>query len=722
MPRKGRIDERKGTRHGMMKDPGSQTRENDDDDLDITPYDYRMAGRSQIISGVYSLTSVSPPVSPFIPEIPQLPDQKRKVKGTISVDVDGYYPQMTVSGSFSQGIKAVVYWIAQLKADKSPNSWTGNIWYKYPDGHAFRYKKVQLTIEGTTPVARVIFSGQGSSDLTCTYKLKSRYFHPAKFEFDWEQNEAPTTSIETWAHPNRPDTLAHETLTIQKVYQRAGFNATQHEGGAVPGSEAGSNAKWSDIELHDAMQSYWSAFKDKPQWSIWVFFASLHDMGSSLGGIMFDEIGPNHRQGCAIFGKSFISLAPSGDPNPTAWKQRMAFWTACHEMGHCFNLAHSWQKSLDASWIPLSDEDEARSFMNYPYNVSGGEQAFFSDFEYRFSDQELLFLRHAPSPFVQPGNAAWFDNHGFEGANELVNSKFNLVLRANRDVNVFEYMEPVTLELKLTNVTHQPQVVKEKILSDSDQMTVIVQGPDGHSREYVPYAHRCWSSGMIVLDPEESLYESLYIYSGTNGWDIAKPGNYMVQVALHLGDGDLLSNPLHVQISPPKGEAETLLSGDFFTDSVGRILAFDGSHVLTSGNDTLRKVRDQLGNRRIGLHANYILGNEVATDSRVLTTRGEGRLAFDIKKAVPKEAEILLRKSLIENTKTAVESFGHIDYKYYTDKYSDWLSGHRKISAAVHAQEVLYDTLAARRVHGRKVLDSVLQGIEDKKAAYTAKR
>ncbi len=34
--------------------------------------------------------------------------------------------------------------------------------------------------------------------------------------------------------------------------------------------------------------------------------------------------------------------------------------------------------------------------MNYPYGVAGGESAFFADFEYRFSDGELLFMRHAP--------------------------------------------------------------------------------------------------------------------------------------------------------------------------------------------------------------------------------------------------------------------------------------------------------------------------------------
>ena len=98
------------------------------------------------------------------------------------------------------------------------------------------------------------------------------------------------------------------------------------------------------------------------------------------------------------------------------WVERMRFWTACHEMGHAFNLAHSWQKAFGTGWIPLLNEPEVRSFMNYPFRVSGGQTSFFSDFAYRFSDQELVFMRHAPERLVQMGNASWFDHHAFEQA------------------------------------------------------------------------------------------------------------------------------------------------------------------------------------------------------------------------------------------------------------------------------------------------------------------
>jgi len=114
----------------------------------------------------------------------------------------------------------------------------------------------------------------------------------------------------------------------------------------VPIAGAGAGAQWSDVEMHDATQVHWSRFANKAQWSPWTLLPSLHEQGPSLGGIMFDDIGPNHRQGTAIFEDAFIATAPAGDPAPAAWAQRMRCWTAAHEMGHACNLAHSWQKSL----------------------------------------------------------------------------------------------------------------------------------------------------------------------------------------------------------------------------------------------------------------------------------------------------------------------------------------------------------------------------------------
>jgi len=54
--------------------------------------------------------------------------------------------------------------------------------------------------------------------------------------------------------------------------------------------------------------------------------------------------------------------------------------------------------------------------MNYPQVFDDtNEDEYWSKFEWKFTNQEYLFLRHAPREFVEPGNSGWFENHGFDG-------------------------------------------------------------------------------------------------------------------------------------------------------------------------------------------------------------------------------------------------------------------------------------------------------------------
>ena len=645
----------------------------------------------------------------------------------LRLDLDGHYTQRTASGTVLRGIGSRVDWIAKL-APSGPNKWVGSIWFKDGDVATFPYTTIRVQVVrsaiSSNRRATVTFSGGGVASRVRVFRFSSRYFHKVNFEFDFVEGEAPTLSINTGAHPNRPAGLPVENLTIQKVYQRSGFDVSVSPGDKVPILGAGANAKWSDNEMHDAMQIFWSRFANISQWAMWVFFASLHEQGNSLGGIMFDSIGPNHRQGTAIFNDSFIANAPAGDPNADAWVKRMIFWTACHEMGHSFNLAHSWQKqhppAWGTPWIPLANEPEARSFMNYPFVVAGGQAAFFSNFEFRFSDSELLFMRHAPQRFVQMGNADWFDNHGFEGALVLPEPTYNLELRVNRERAVFEYLEPVTLELKLTNSSSELQLVDEKLLSTSAALTVVIKKQNQPAQQFVPYANYCYLPKKKVLRPGEAIYDSLFVSAGTNGWDISEPGNYSIQATIQVNGEDIISQPLNLRVAPPRNFEEELLAQDFFTEDVGRIVAFDGSRYLESGTNTLREVVGKLADRRVAIHANIALANSVVTDYKQLVADDEA-LRISIKKPKTEEATAMLSKALIEKPDEAAETLGHIDLKDYTDRACEKLSEEGANAEAAKLQDTLYDTMSTRTVHGRKVLDSVLRDIKNRRDAYDNK-
>jgi len=652
-----------------------------------------------------------------------LPHAAQAGREELRLDVDGTYPQQTASGVAVFGLQRV-HWIATL-TPAAGDSWDGTIFYKDGPAGVFPYTTVNVRVHPNAGSlknrARVRFEAPGGLHRIRWFDYKSRFFHKVDFEFDAAEGEAATTEIDTAAHPNHPAGLPAEQLTIRKVFQRAGFYVSQSPGGTVPIVGACANAQWSDNEMHDAMQVFWSRFSATSQWAMWVFFASLHEQGTSLGGIMFDDIGPNHRQGTAIFNDAFISVPPPNDPNPAAWVQRMIFWTACHEMGHAFNLAHSWQKSLGTPWVPgLANEPEVRSFMNYPFRVAGGESRFFADFEYRFSDAELLFLRHAPERLVQMGNAAWFDHHGFQEANVSPRPALRLDLRVNRNDGIFEYLEPVTLELKLTNDSTEPQIVDANVLRGVESMTVVIKPQGKPAREFTPFGRYCYLPDNVVLYPGESIYAPLSVSTGLNGWDIADPGRYLLQVALHRDVEDLISNELYLRVAPPRSYEEELIAQEVFTEDVGRVLAVRGSEVLSSANDVLRTVVDRLNDRRIAIHAAVALAAPEAKDYKVLTTDPTTTAGLQVKTrdAKPQEARRLLDQALTSRRDDAAETLGHIGYLRETDAASEFLAEAGDPSAAAETQSAAYETLSNRTVGDRKVLSSVLDAVARKRDQY----
>ncbi len=622
----------------------------------------------------------------------------------LRLDVDGRYPQMEASGVINSGLRNRIHWVARLKP-QGTDKMIGNIWYKDGNTASFPYVSVRISINRSADeqkrTVKVAFLGINSHSSSRLYRFESRYFHPVELEFDRVSDVASddaVTEINTCAHPNRPTRLECERLSINTVFQRAGFDVTTSGGnGTIPIDEAGTNSTWSNAEMHDAMQSYWSRFANKPQWATWVLFANLHDSGKGLGGIMFDDIGPNHRQGTALFENSFVSDAPIGDINSEAWVSRMRFWTAVHEMGHSFNLAHSWQKALGTSWTPIQNEAEARSFMNYPFFVNGGATAFFADFENRFSDSELLFMRHAPSRFVQMGNADWFDNHAFEQANVLEKNLFNLQLKINRSVSKYEFLEPIILEMKLSNISSGPLLVDENILTAAHNITVIIKQKGKPAREWHPFVRYLRNISQQVLYPGESVFESLSVSMGINGWDIAEPGQYTVQMLLTVDGGDIISNPVSLQVLPVSSYDAQCCAQDIFSEDVGRILALNGSRELSRGNDILNDLIERLPDSQIARHARIALAIPLVRDYKTLAEKN-GSVVINTITANLDEAEKVLNTVLLNDSDSTANTVGHIEFKKIVDSCTSAFAQHGHESKAKNYSEQSYKTLLSRGV------------------------
>ncbi|WP_336211359.1 hypothetical protein [Nonomuraea sp. LPB2021202275-12-8] len=627
----------------------------------------------------------------------------------LRVDVDGLAPTMTISGTIFKLFVGRLTWIARVTYDAAAHTYNGMITYRDGPPSLLSHTHISARLLGALPggrVARVRFTGGGAPPSTRLYGYRDSHFRTVGIEFDCASDASLVTSYPLHSHPNRPVDLPALTLTVESAYSRQGIRMANTGGGdQIDISEAMNDALWSDLEMHDAMQRHWTKWADVPQWQIWTLFAGRHESGHGLGGIMFDDIGTAQRQGCAIFLNSFISDPPPGDPDALAAVQRMRFWTALHEIGHTFNLAHSWQKSLGAPfgtpWLPSqADEPEARSPMNYPFVVAGGPQAFFSDFYYLFSESELVFLRHAPARFVQHGNAPWFDHHGFEQARASTGGLLQLTLRLNRTSARYEMLEPVTAELKLKNVSAVPLVVDRNILR-SDRLGVVVRREGHEAHQWIPYAQTCTAPDPHVLQPGESLYAPLFLSAGRTGWLIDEPGSYLAYAAVRTDSGDVLSAPLGLRVTRPLSREHERAADDMFTDEVGRVLAFGGSRVMDGAMDALREVTERQPDLAVARHAAACVARVTAVPGRVLEGQGEDR-RFAVTNPQPDVAERMLTMAY-DDMNAAAETFGHIRLTEEVTRVARTLTRRGDERLGGRLADTLADTLEQRAVLGSVV-------------------
>jgi hypothetical protein len=272
---------------------------------------------------------------------------------------------------------------------------------------------------------------------------------------------------------------------------------------------------------------------------------------------------------------------------------------------------------------------------------------------------------------------------------------------------VFEYLEPIVVELKLKNVSSEPRLIPENLLLNNERMTVIVKKDGGQARQHLAFARLCLQERRMVLGPGQPIYESLFVGAGRNGWDLAEPGDYTIQVAVHLDDEDLVSAPLRVRVAPPRSFDEQHLAQDFFSDQVGRVLAFDGSAVLDGANTVLREVTERLPERRVAVHARIALGNAVAGSHKRVEVRGGLEPARPLSELDARivempgdaaEARKQLEPVLTAETQLSAETLGHIDYHEYVDRFASWLAEEGDTRSAAEAMSAMYETLAARGV------------------------
>lgn len=539
------------------------------------------------------------------------------------VDVDRKRPMKRVSGDFYQVSGATVLYFGSFVVNSptvtvTPSTVTieGLGTYTWSAGAP----KLRVTIPRTyifappAPANVQFFRLDNTPGATYVCPFESVYFRTIQYEQDIV-SDVVTPAFTSYNTGSLPSGGPARTLSVAAAYAEAGIEMqTAGVWNVVPISGAGPDSKWTDAEMHAAMETQFSLWKDVPQWKVWLLAAQLHELGPGLYGIMFDQKG-KQRQGCAVF--------HTGIGGTTSDKLRLQLYTYVHELGHCFNLLHSWQKKYAVP--PAPNRPDALSYMNYPWNFPHGANAFWNAFPFQFDDLEVVHLRHAfRNNIIMGGNdfavgAALEDPQAFADPVED-NSGLRLELEAPKS---FAYGEPVVVEIKLRTTDTRGKFVHTQLHPNMGLVQIGIRKPSGEVMKYEPLMEHCMAADVTRLDAERpSIYESAYIGYGKGGFYFDQAGVYKIRAVYYALDGSLvLSDILTLRVRTPLSSTDEEIADFFFGDEQGTLLYLLGSdsNFLKRGNEAFDQILDRYSDHPMVVYARLVKGINAGREFKSLT-------------------------------------------------------------------------------------------------------
>lgn len=509
----------------------------------------------------------------------------------LRVDVDGVRPTMRVSGDFFQAIGLTVNYFGSFIVDAvsvttTPTTRTieglGSFTF-HAGAPRVRVTIPRVPILWPAPSATVqFFTTGGAPGATYVCRYQSAYMRTVRRDQDIT-DDAIGPAFTSYNTGSLPSGGPARVLTVQKAYAEAGVEMLV--GGApdvVPVVEAtgDGNLTWSNSELHASMLKHFEIYKHQPQWTLWQLVAKDHEYGPGLYGIMFDS---GERFGSAVFTR--------GIGGTTADQERLQLYTYVHEMGHSFNLMHSWQKSLANP--PKVNRPSALSWMNYPWYYPGGPAAFWAAFPFQFDNPELIHIRHGfRNNVIQGGNpftigASLFEPMGFADPIED-NSGLQLEIETKP---AYVFGEPVVAEMKLYVNDMRGKEVHSHLDPATGLVQIAIKNPAGEVKLYEPLIEECVGPQTTLLDSQNpSIYKSTYIGYGKDGFYFDQPGAYTVRAIYYALDGSqVLSNTTTLRVRHPHTAQDEDAAELLLGDQQGTLLALLGSDApqLRAGNDAL---------------------------------------------------------------------------------------------------------------------------------------
>jgi hypothetical protein len=569
---------------------------------------------------------------PVVPVVPVLPFIKRPVSGRyrsagagfqleLRIDVDRARPMRRVSGDFFSVSGATRTYVGSFVVDApaitvSTTLVTIDGVGKFTWSAAF--PKIRVTVPRVTllqppaPATLRFFSLANVPGATYLATFESAYFRTVHIETD-RVNDVVTPAFSTYNTGSLPSGGPARSLSVVQAFAEAGVQLQVSAASNVVNGGAGANARWSDAELHASMLNHFSLWQEVPQFKVWQLVAQNYDNPSVLG-IMFDQAG-RHRQGCAVF--------HGGLGGVTADKLRLQLFAYVHELGHCFNLLHSWQKSLASP--PGVNRPASLSWMNYPQMFPGGTAAFWNAFPFQFDDGELVHLRHAFLNNVIMGGNNFAAGAGLEDVqmfNEPLEDRSGLKLEISAPRS-FGLGEPVTIDVRLHTTDSRGMYAHPHLNPSAGLVQIAIRKPSGQVVAYEPMIDQCVAPQPVALDTTAPLGESVFVGYGHEGLYFDAPGVYQLRAAYSALDGSqIVSNILQLRVRSPITQADDELADLLLDDNVGALFYLQGSDAeqLRSGRDALDLIIDKHAAHPLSRYARMIKGTNLARDFKTVRT------------------------------------------------------------------------------------------------------
>lgn len=580
-----------------------------------------------------------PPEAEVPPPVPKIPVITRTVSGRyngslgsfrveLRVDVDRTRPLRKVSGDFYSVSGSTTSYVGSFIVNTlAITSTSAQITLRGLGSFTFSpgAPVVQVTIprrlifQPAAPATLQFFTTGGAPGSTYSCELRSTFFRSVFLETDRVSN-VTTPVFSSYNTGSLPSGGPARNLSVASAFGEAGIEMIPTTGSNVINvTEAG--ASWSDAELHASMVRHFSQFRDQPQWAVWQVACQLHDLGPGLLGIMFDQAGLQ-RQGCAVFHAGLGGTTPE--------QLRLQLYTYVHELGHCFNMLHSWQKSLANP--PGVDRPSSLSWMNYPWRFPGGPAAFWNGFAFQFDDAELLHIRHAFRNNVVMGGNPFATGSALIDPDimaDLVEDNSRLEFEIKPSHRAYALGEPVVLRLTLQAADRRGRTVHPNLHPKAGNTTIAIAKPNGQAVAYEPYIEHIMAAQPVHLAEGETIDETAYIGFGKDGLYFEQPGTYRLRAIYHAPDGSrVMSNVVELKVRYPVNTEEQDLADLLIGEEQGALFYLLGSDSksLDGGNAAFSTVLDKHGKHPLADYVRLATGTNLSRSFKTIDDKVEDRV------------------------------------------------------------------------------------------------